>query len=812
MNFKNLSSPIKVVVFTSFLMSFSFLSFAQNTITGKLFEETNIAADFCKISLVKSGDSLVFKSTLSDENGSFEFADVEEGMYKISVNREGCKSFESLDFQVNLRIKELGEITLVKDVKIANEVSIVVKKPAVTVSAEKVILNVSNMSNLVGLNAFEVLRRTPGVVIDKDNNITLKGKSDVMVFMDGRPSQMSKEALVNLLKGMNAADIESIEVIKNPSAKYDAAGTGGIINILLKKNKGYGNNVGIELGGIYSLTPKYNGSVSFNHRDKRFNVFSNFSTSGGDWQNYMDLYRLQDGIVYDQKMIDNSLMKNHNFKLGADYFLNNKHTFGINVTGNTSASDSKIDMNTAIIEESSSEIQEVLLSNNESQNSLLNYNVNSNYRFKDTLGNKFSTDFDFGNFSNRLNVYQPNIYYNADQTAVLEENNYGNSAPTDIQTITLKSDFEKTIKKNTWGLGYKISNVETDNTFDFFNVENTISTKDLTRSNTFHYSETVYAGYLNYSGTYKRFGLQAGIRYENTHSIGTLKSEVTNTEPVDRKYGNFFPSSALTYEINPKHTLMLTYSKRIDRPSYQDLNPFENKISELAYEKGNAFLKPQYSNSIEFSHVFMEFLTTSFGYTKTVDFISDIVDTANSTASFITLTNLDYVTTTSFNISSPIPITKWWNGFLNLNLSQNTFYARFDDGKEVNLQNFAYNVYLSNSFSLKKDWSIELSGWYSSPTINTGTFIGEKMYSIDFGLKKKVLKGKGDFTLNFSDLFRTQIWAGTSNYAGVLTIASGGYESRQVRLNFSCRFGNSGLKSEQRNTGSEEEKDRIKTK
>jgi iron complex outermembrane recepter protein len=165
-----------------------------------------------------------------------------------------------------------------------------------------------------------------------------------------------------------------------------------------------------------------------------------------------------------------------------------------------------------------------------------------------------------------------------------------------------------------------------------------------------------------------------------------------------------------------------------------------------------------------------------------------------------------------FNISSPIPITKWWNGFLNLNLSQNTFYARFEDGKEVNLQNFAYNVYLSNSFSLKKDWSIELSGWYTSPTINTGTFIGEKMYSVDFGLKKKVLKGKGDFTLNFSDLFRTQIWAGTSNYAGVLTIASGGYESRQVRLNFSYRFGNSGLKSEQRNTGSEEEKDRIKTK
>ncbi len=788
------------------------LSFSQNKITGNIINDKNSIIDFKTVMLYKTGDSIVLTSTLTDDKGVFEFLNVSLGSYFLKLNEEGHIPFVSKDFNYEEGEYNLGELKLISKSTEIEEISVIARKPVLTVTGEKTILNVANITNMTGLNGLEVLRRTPGVMIDKDNNITLKGKSDVKIFMDNRPSQMANDDLVNLLKGMNAADIESIEVIKNPSAKYDASGTGGVINIVLKKNKGFGNNVGIELGAIYSKTGKYNGSLSFNHRDKRFNVFSNYSISGGDWENYMQLYRIQADYLYDQNITMKKTGTNQNFKFGTDYFLNKKHTFGINMTGNTSFGTWGSTTISPISHVSSGIIEQVLIAANESKNSTVNTNLNANYRFADTIGTKFSTDFDFGKFSKKQDTYQPNAYYNSDQTIVEQENNYGNNAPTTIQIITLKSDFEKKIKKNNIGIGYKISNVETDNTFDFFDISNTESTKDESRSNTFHYSETVYAGYVNYNRNFKKFGIQTGVRYENTHSIGTLKSTVSNPIPVDRKYGNLFPSAAITYNLNTKNAFTLTYSRRIDRPDYQDLNPFENKLNELSYQKGNAFLKPQFSNSVELSHVFMEFLTSSIGYTRTFDFMTQIVDTLNSKASFLTQTNIDFVNTLSFNLSAPLPIRKWWFGFLNFNLSKNEYHANFEDGKTINLSIVSYNVYLSNSFTLKNGYSIELSGWYNSPTIDMATFFGRRIYSIDAGFKKKILKGKGDLKLNFSDILHSQIWSGSSNYASSYSYATGGYESQQIRLNFSYRFGNNNVKSENHKTGSEDEKNRIKAK
>ena len=787
-------------------------SYSQNKITGNITNDKNSIIDFKTVMLYKTGDSIVLTSTLTDEKGVFEFLNIASGNYFFKINEEGHIPFISKEFKYDGGEFNFGELKLMVKTTEIEEISVVARKPVLTVTGEKTILNVANITNMAGLNGLEVLRRTPGVMIDKDNNITLKGKSDVKIFMDGRPSQLANDDLVNLLKSMNAADIESIEVIKNPSAKYDASGTGGVINIVLKKNKGFGNNFGIEIGTIYSKTGKYNSSLSFNHRDKRFNVFSNYSISGGEWQNYMQLYRIQAGYLYDQQILMNSTGTNQNFKFGSDYFLSKKHTFGVNVTGNTNIGTWGSSTISPISQVSTEIIDQVLIASNESTHTTLNSNINGNYRFADTLGTKFSTDIDFGKFTKKQNTFQPNAYYNSDQTIVVQENNYGNYAPTTIQIITLKSDFEKKIKKNNIGLGYKISNVETDNTFDFFNIINAVSTKDESRSNTFHYSETVYAGYVNYNRNFKKFGIQTGLRYEHTHSIGTLKSTVSNPIPVDRKYGNFFPSAALTFNMNSKNAFTLTYSRRIDRPNYQDLNPFENKLNELSYQKGNAFLKPQYSNSIELSHVFMEFLTSSVGYTRTYDFMTQIVDTLNSTASFLTQTNIDFVNTMSFNLSAPIPIKKWWFGFLNFNLSKNAYHANFSDGKTINLSIVSYNVYLSNSFTLKNGYSIELSGWYNSPTIDMATFFGRRIYSIDAGFKKKILKGKGDLKLNFSDILHTQIWSGSSNYAASYSFATGGYESRQIRLNFSYRFGNNNVKSENHKTGSEDEKNRIKAK
>lgn len=797
------------------LIVFTNSVYGQDKIAGSVVTQTveaSIPAEFSTVMLYKAIDSTFVISTLSDETGKFEFLNPIEGNYFIRIDNEGILPFSSEMFTYVSGELQVGEMKLTQKVSEIQEVSVIVKKPILTVTAEKTILNVANITNMTGVNALEVLRRTPGVMIDKDNTISLKGKVGVRIFIDGRPSQMANEDLVNLLIGMMASDIESIEVIANPSAKYDASGTGGVINIVLKKNKGFGNNAGIELGTTYSKTGKFNSSLSFNHRDKRFTVFANYTITGGQWADYMTLYRIQEGYIYDQKTANLRKGINQNFKLGTDYSINTKHTVGCNITGNTRNGEYTNQSRTPISLQSTNEVEQVLVALNEGPHTMLNLNFNANYRYADTMGTKFSTDADYGYFSKQQSSHQPNSYMNADETQLNESHIYRNSTPTDIQIITLKSDYERKLKKTQLSLGYKLSEVETNNIFDFYNEINGEITKDLTKSNTFHYSEKVYASYVNINRKFNKLSVQAGLRYEYTHSIGRLESAVSNPVPVDRMYGNLFPSTAFSYDLNDKNTLSLTYSRRIDRPNYQDLNPFENKLDELTYQKGNAFLKPQFSHTLEFSHVFMQFLVTSLGYTRTNDFMTEIIDTLNGSASFITQTNINYVNTYNFTISAPIPVQKWLMSFINFSLYRNDYHANFTDGKTINLGNTAYNVYISNSFTLPKGWSIELSGWYNSPSIMVTSFLGRRMYSVDAGFKKKILKGNGDLKLNFSDIFRSQIWAGTSNYLDFYMYVSGGYESRQIRLNFSYRFGNTSIKGENHKTGSEEEKSRIKTK
>jgi iron complex outermembrane recepter protein len=797
-----------------FLVSFLFVSniFSQGSISGKLVSDMDSTLEFSTVILLNPIDSTVVKSTLTDEASQFEFLNVSKGKYLLKVNAYGHHVLFQTITNYTGESLDLGTISCSKMITIGDEVQIVARKPMLTVTAEKTVLNVSNIMNMTGLNGLEVLRKTPGVILDKDDNISLKGKTDVRIFIDGRPSQMNSADLANMLKGMNASDIESIEVITNPSAKYDASGTGGVINIVLKKNKLYGNNVGIEAGTTYSRSLKYNGALNFNHRDEHFNIFSSYSISGGNWENEMNLYREQQGYKFDQKTIDNHNSVNHNFKTGVDYSMNAKHTLGAIVTGNYRVGEWSNNSRAPISNISTNTVEEILVATNKAPNSRLNMNYNLNYRYADTNGLVFTTDADYGNFIQTQESYQPNTYYAANEKDILYQNIYQNYTPTNISIQTIKSDFEKQLKKTKIGLGYKYAAVQTKNVFDFFNVIDGNAIIDDARSNTFDYTENVAAAYLNFNRSFKKFDVQLGTRYENTHSIGVLTSKTQDHAPVDRKYGNFFPSTAITYNLSEKNVFTVTYSKRIDRPNYQDLNPFENKLDELTYQKGNAFLKPQYSNSVELTHVFMGFITSSVGYTRTDDYMSELVDTLNGNASYLTQTNIDYVENFNFNLSLPIPIKKWWFAFVNFNLYKNIYEAKSINGKSIHLSNVAYNIYMNHSITLKKGWSIDVSGWYNSPSIMMATFMGNEMYSVDAGISKKILDGKGAFKLNFGDIFHTQIWSGTNNFAGMNMKASGSYESQQVRFSFSYRFGNTSVKSELHKSGAEEEKNRISTK
>ncbi|MGH2565928.1 MAG: outer membrane beta-barrel family protein, partial [Ginsengibacter sp.] len=365
-----------------------------------------------------------------------------------------------------------------------------------------------------------------------------------------------------------------------------------------------------------------------------------------------------------------------------------------------------------------------------------------------------------------------------------------------IDIYTAKIDYEQPFYKGKLGFGGKITDVKTKNTFDFYDVYGNVPVKDIGLSNRFNYDENVKALYVNYNRPLsKKTTIQAGVRMENTSSEGDLISVIPQPDDtVKRSYTNFFPSGAITYTLNQKNTLNLSYSRRIDRPGYQDLNPFENKLDELTYRKGNAFLNPQYTNSFQLSHTFLYKYVTSISYSHIKDFFAQIIDTVQN-KSFITQKNIAQQNIFSLNFSAPVTITKWWNSFVTFSGYHSAYKADFGAGKKINANVDAYSLFTQQSFTVKKGPTFELSGFYNSPSVWGGTFKSSAIGSLDIGVQQKVLKSAGTIKVSYTDILNTLHWRGISDYGGAHLDASGHFESQQLKINFSYRFGNKLVKA-----------------
>jgi hypothetical protein len=335
------------------------------------------------------------------------------------------------------------------------------------------------------------------------------------------------------------------------------------------------------------------------------------------------------------------------------------------------------------------------------------------------------------------------------------------------------------------------------------------------RSNKFAYTENVNAGYLNFVRQFNpKWSLQAGVRAEQTNSEGKLTrtSNISGAnDVVKRTYINLFPSSALTWNINKTNTLNLTYSRRIDRPTYEDLNPFEFKLDELTYKAGNAFLKPQITDNIELTHTFMGFVNTSAAYAYVNDFATDVLDTTNRNATYLQMQNIARQHIVSFNIGAPLPIRKWWNGYLNIWYNHQQFSGMVN-GKQLNMKVPSYGAYMMHGFTLGKEYSAEVSGWYNGPSIWGATSLTRPQGAIDLGLQKRFLNKALTVKVSMTDILRTASpWRMTSNFGGLTIKGNGTWESQTVRLNVTYTFGSSQIKSgEDRKTGLEAEKKRLK--
>lgn len=785
-------------------------------ISGTVAQFDGKPVEFATVVLYNAADSALVKGAITDPDGKYEFENILAGRYFVNANLIGMGKAATPIFDYEGGDKTIEKVKLEESATAISQVNVVARRPIVEVKADKTVLNVEGNINAQGQNALELLRKAPGVVVDNNDNISLKGKNSVRFQIDGRDVPMDSKDLANYLKGLRAEDIAAIEMITNPSAKYDASGNAGIINFKTRKNKALGTNGSIGGEAVYGESLKGGGNFAFNHRNTWVNVFGNYNNHFGDWHNDLYLVRDQEGKRYDQHSAMKDNNNNHNFKLGSDFFLDDKHTVGFIVDGRHAQGPWDNDSRTAISDlETPETLETVLVAGNYQPQKRSNLNFNVNYRFADTSGHELTLDANRGYYRYRANSFQPNYYKDPSEQTVISEKIYRNNTPTDIDMIIVKADYEQPFLKGKLGVGFKLNDVKTDNTFDFFNVYDGVPEIDTNRSNRFEYHEMVKAGYINYNVQLKKWSFQAGLRAEHTDWSGDLTSMKTDDEedPKGEKYLSWFPSAAVTYAMNEKNQFSLTYSRRIDRPSYRDLNPFEDKLDELTYRKGNPYLRPQFTHSVELTHTFMGFLNTTLGYSHTNDVFTEYIDTTSGGASFLRNGNIATQNNWSLSIGTPLPLAKWWESYLSVTGVISAFDANFREGYAYSASFKTLNLYNEHTFRLPKGWSFQVSGWFNSPTIWQATFRSKAMGAMDVGVRKQILDGTGTVSLLVGDVLGTAGWRSVNDFTpGLYMTGHGNWESQTVKMNFNYRFGNKNIKgARQRKTGTEDVNSRIKT-
>jgi len=788
---------------------------AKVILTGTIYDAQQETQPGVTVSLLKTADSSLVKAAFTDVNGQYEIEGVTADSFLLSFSAVGFATAF-----VKGSVTSGADTTLLQPVHLqaANnqlqDVVITSKKPTIEVRADKVVFNVEGSINAAGSNALELLQKSPGVSVDNNDNITLKGRSGVKIYIDGKMSQLDSRSLADYLKSIGSADIEAIEIIANPGAKYDASGSAGVINIRLKKNRKFGANGSLEVGGGKGTSPqpRAHASGNFNYRNKKVNVFGDAGAYSGQNKNDLKIYRRQQDTVYDQHTIIGNEWKSLELKTGADYFLNDKNTIGMVVTSNFSDNTFSTDGSTAIYPGNTDLLVKTLKARNDQPSHRTNTDFNLNYRYVDTNGTEIAFDADYGLFRSQSRSYQPNNYYNPEDVLQYSIIN-GNSAPTNIDIYTAKLDLEHRLGKGKLGYGAKYAYVKTDNVFDFYNYEegNPAPIVDLSRSNCFVYTENVNAAYVNYSRTFGSWSLQAGLRAEQTISEGKLTradGTMHADDDVKRNYLDLFPSAALSYNVSKNHTLGFNYSRRIDRPNYQDLNPFEEKLDQLTYLKGNAFLTPQYTHNFELSYTLMSLVTFSAGYAHVKDYAVTITDTINGNASYLQRRNLASQNVYTFSASSQLPIRKWWNGYINFWCNYQSMNGLFN-GRDLSISAASFGGYLQQTFTLGKGYSAEASGWFSGSGIEAA-WKREPIGSLDIGVQKRFWNDRANLKLSLSDVFHTQRFNALTDYGGVYMKINQTNESRIFRVNFTYRFGNSQVKgNRQHKTALDSEGSRI---
>ena len=693
-------------------------------------------------------------------------------------------------------------------------VTITRKKPLIETKNGKVIINVSSSILAAGSSALEILAKAPGVSVSREGRISLNGKNGVNIMINGKLTYLSGEQLTSLLRATSGNTIETIEMMSNPSSRYDASGSAGIINIRLKKNSSYGTNGSMTAGGGYGRFYKSNAGISLNHRTQKFNIYGSYDYLNNKQFEDLSLKRSnisdQEVTLFRQQGRDMTTLKNNTYKAGLDYLLSQQQTIGLMVNGYMN-NNQQTTHNTTLIGHQQLQTDSAIRAFNPGHSLYRSMTYNLNYKASlDTAGQELTADMDYSRFRTNNEITYHNYFYTGNDEVYRSPLTYRNAAPSTVKIRAAKIDYAYPV---TAGLkletGIKSSDVRTDNDFQFENLSNDTWVNDASRSNRFIYKEQVNAAYFNLNKVFKTTTLQIGLRVEMTGSEG---NSATLQQTVKRNYTDFFPSLSFNQALSAEHAAGFSYSRRIDRPDYQSLNPFIYFNDLYTYSEGNPFLNPQYTNSFELSYGYHKTFNATLGYSHTKDVMTTtlITDTLKKTI-FIKEQNLAAQQTVNLNMSMPLVLTDWWNMSNNVTIYHRSFSSPDLMGLPFHSGKTSYLLSTLQSLRLSKTISTELSFNYQSAQVY-GTYAVRPLYSTDLGISKSFAGKRAMLKLAANDVFNSMKARISSTVPGQDYQLLQKQESRIFRLTFSYNFGSSLIKAvTDHKNGSSTEKNRIKT-
>ncbi len=792
----------------------------RGKVNGTVLNASAKPLEFATMMLLKAADSTLVKGAVTNAAGAYEFEGPGEGRYLVMASQVGYRKTYSEAFILDASrpAVTLPALQLNEETQLLKEVTVVTKKPFIEQQIDRTVINVENSIVASGNTALEVLEKAPGVTIDRQNDqIQLKGKQGVIVLIDGKQTYLSAQEVSNLLKNTPSDNIEKIEIITNPSSRYDAAGNSGIINIRMKKNQNSGTNGTVIAGVGYGRFEKANGSLRLNHRAGKINAFGNYSYSHRKSFQEMELNRVipqPDGSVtyFDQTSRRPNWFDGHNYRAGLDYFLSKKSTFGVLVTGFSNDWNQDNALTNTVMRNAAGEITLRPTTAVTVNNLWTNVTGNLNYKYDlNGKGREFTADMDYSRFDGKSFNQLFTSFTGASDQEIRPAEETRNGMPSAIGIWAFKADYTHPLKKGKLEGGVKSSYVLSDNNLLFDNRLDGAWMRVDSNSNHFRYNENINAVYANYSTKLnKKTSLQAGLRLEHTRSDGVSETVDKPTKSVFREYVNLFPTLFLSRQLDTNNVLNLSYSRRIDRPNYQDLNPFVFYLDPYTYQQGNPYLKPQYTHSFQLTHVYKNAFSTSIQYSRTSDVIVREVpgQIASENKTFIMANNLATQDNLNLTVSFPVPVRKWWTIQSNFTV----FYNQYDTeylGERYNVDVLAWNAYIANNFVLGKGFTGELAGWYNSAGL-FGFFQSQPMGAFSLGVQKQVLSKKGNLKLNVNDPLWLNQFRGRTSFQDINFNIQSRWESRVARVTFTYNFGNQNVKAaRQRSTGTEAERNRA---